>query len=76
MEPTRKSTLILFGAAVVLFFVSPIGQGADRSPYWADGPEWLGAIGWFGMLACVTLLILSGVYWIGSRLLKRPRSAP
>jgi hypothetical protein len=70
-RPTLKSTLILVGAGIVLFFVSPIGQGAGRSPYWADGPSWLGAIGWFGLMAVVLLLIVSGFWAAIARIMRR-----
>jgi hypothetical protein len=71
MRPTLKSTLILVVAGIVLFLISPIGQGADRSPYWADGPSWLGAIGWFGFMAVVLLLIVSGVWAVAARMMRR-----
>lgn len=70
-SPTLKSTLVLVAAGIVLLFVSPIGQGADRSPYWTDGPSWLGAIGWFGFMAVVLLLIVSGVWAVVARMMRR-----
>lgn len=58
MHPTRKSTLVLLGAAVALFFLSASGQ---PDTFWSSGPSWIGAIGWFGFLICALLLIVSGV---------------
>jgi len=59
MHPTRKSTLVLLVAGVVLAVLSASGQ-ADT--YWASGPSWIGTIGWFGFLVCTLLLIVSGLY--------------
>jgi predicted transporter len=59
MRPTRKSTLVLLVAAVVLFLLSASGQ-ADT--YWASGPSWVGMIGWFGFLISALLLIVSGLF--------------
>ena len=42
MHPTRKSTLVLLVAAVVLFVLSASGQPGT---YWAGGPELIGTIG-------------------------------
>ena len=64
MHPTRTSTLALVIAGVVLFLISPIGQDGS-------GSAWIGNIGWFGFLACLLLLIASGLYalsvWIRQR---------
>ena len=68
MHPTRASTLVLLVVGVVLFFLSASGQ---PDSYWASGPSWLGAIGWFGFLICALLLIVSGLWalvsWIRHR---------
>jgi hypothetical protein len=68
MRPTRKSTLVLLVAGIVLFLLSASGQ--PDGP-WTDGPSWLGATGWFGFLACGLLLIVSGLYaavsWVRNR---------
>ena len=63
MHPTRKTTLVLFVAAAVLFFLSASGQ---PDTYWATGPSWLGTIGWFGFIGCLALLVLSGIYVVVS----------
>jgi uncharacterized BrkB/YihY/UPF0761 family membrane protein len=73
MRPTLKSTITLVVAAVVLFVLSASGQAGQ---YWESGPSWLGAIGWYGMLLCVLLLIVSGVYWVISRTRHRNRPSP
>jgi len=65
MRPTRRSTLVLFVAGVVLFLISASGQNGT---YWESGPSWLGTIGWIGFLICVLLLIVSGIYAIVSRM--------
>jgi hypothetical protein len=70
MHPTKKSTLVLFVAAVVLFLLSPSGQ---PNSYWKGGPSWLGAVGWYGMLICVLLLIVSGLYMVISRIRRHDR---
>ena len=72
MHPTRKSTLVLILAGVVLIILSASGQ---PDTYWASGPSWLGAIGWFGFLACVLLLIASGVVALVSRVRHRGQPA-
>jgi hypothetical protein len=65
MHPTWKSTLTLFVAGVVLFILSASGQPGQ---YWESGPSWLGLISWIGVLICALLLIVSGVYWVASRM--------
>ena len=68
MHPNWKSTIGLFVAAVALFLVSASGQSGT---YWENGPHWLGAIGWFGFLISVLLLVVSGVIAIVSRVRHR-----
>ena len=70
MRPTRKSTLTLFVAGVVLLVLSASGQ---PSSFWKSGPSWLGLIGWIGFLICLLLLVVSGVYWVVSRIRQRDR---
>lgn len=72
MHPTRKSTLVLFVVGTVLFFLSASGQ---PDSYWTSGPSWLGAIGWFGFLACALLLVGSGLYALVSSLRHRGPSS-
>ena len=66
MRPTRKSTLVLLVAGVVLFLLSPIGQDGS-------GPEWIGNIGWFGFMGCLLLLIASGLFAAASWIQQRGR---
>ena len=66
MHPTRRSTLILLVAGVVLFVLSPIGQDGS-------GPSWIGNIGWFGFMGCVLLLIVSALYALVSSIRHRGR---
>jgi|BarGraNGADG00211_3_1021988.scaffolds.fasta_scaffold19715_1 drug/metabolite transporter (DMT)-like permease len=70
MRPTRKSTLTLFVAGVVLLVLSASGQ---PNQFWESGPSWLGLIGWIGFLICLLLLVVSGVYWVVSRIRQRDR---
>jgi len=73
MRPTRRSTLVLFVAGVVLFVLSASGQPTG---YWQGGPSWIGWIGWIGFLICVLLLIVSGIYAVVSRIRHRDLPAP
>jgi protein-S-isoprenylcysteine O-methyltransferase Ste14 len=68
MHPTRKSTLALLVIGVVLFFLSASGQ---PDTYWASGPSWLGAIGWYGFMICALLLIVSGLLMLVSSIRHR-----
>jgi succinate dehydrogenase/fumarate reductase cytochrome b subunit len=70
VHPTRRSTLVLFVAAVVLYILSPSGQAGS---YWENGPSWLGSVGWFGFLICLLLLVCSGLYVVVSRIRHRHR---
>ena len=65
MRPTIKSSIALAVAAVALFFLSASGHPGS---YWENGPVWLGDIGWYGMLICVLLLIVSGVMALVAKL--------
>ena len=73
MHPTRKSTLVLLVAAVVLFVLSASGQ---PDTYWASGPELVGTIGWFGFLLCALLLIVSGLIALASSIQRRGQPSP
>ncbi len=72
MHPTRKSTLVLLVAAVVLFVLSASGQPGT---YWASGPELIGWFGWFGFLICALLLIVSGLWALASMIRHRGQPA-
>ena len=66
-----KIALLLVAAGVVLFVLSASGQD---NGFWEDGPSWLGAIGWFGFLICLLLLIVTGVVAVARRLRGRDDS--
>jgi protein-S-isoprenylcysteine O-methyltransferase Ste14 len=70
MHPTRRSTLALLVAAVVLFVLSASGQ---PDTYWASGPSWLGLIGWLGFVGCALLLMVMGLVAAASRIRHRGR---
>jgi succinate dehydrogenase/fumarate reductase cytochrome b subunit len=72
VRPNLKSTLALLVAGAILFVLSASGQ---THSYWKSGPSWLGAVGWFGFLICLLLLIVSGVYVLVSRMRGHDRSA-
>lgn len=44
---------------LVLFPLGMVGQ--EEGGLWPDGPAWIGAVGWFGFLLCVLLLLVLGV---------------
>ena len=72
MRPSWKSTIALIVLGVVLLAMSGIGQPQG---YLKDLPSWLGDIGWFGMLACLLLLIVSGVWAAALRMTHRDTPA-
>ncbi len=72
VHPTRTSTLVLLAAGVILFVLSASGQ---PDTYWASGPSWIGAIGWFGFLICALLLIVSAAFALVSRIRRRSQPA-
>lgn len=49
--------VVLLGA--VLFMLGSVGQ--EDGGLWPDGPAWIGAIGWFGFLICLLVLLVLGV---------------
>jgi protein-S-isoprenylcysteine O-methyltransferase Ste14 len=73
MRPMLKAMLALVAAGAVLFIVSASGQAGT---YWESGPSWLGAVGWFGFLACLLLLMVSGLYLLVARIRHRGQPAP
>jgi hypothetical protein len=73
MHPSRKSTLVLLVAGVILFVLSASGQ---PDTYWASGPELIGTIGWFGFMVCALLLIVSGLYALVSSIRHRGQPSP
>jgi hypothetical protein len=69
MHPTRKSTLALVLAGVVLFVLSPVGQDGS-------GPSWIGDVGWYGFMICALLLVVSGLYEVVSSMRQRGWFSP
>ena len=71
---TERIALGLFFVGAVFFLISASGQD---SGYWQDGPEWLGAVGWFGFLISLLLLACTGLYALAQRVLHHgDRSIP
>ncbi len=73
MHPTRKSTITLFLVGIFLTAISGIGQPEG---YLKDAPSWIGDIGWFGSMICLLLLIVSGLYWVVSRMRHHDQPLP
>ena len=71
MTHVRKAWLSLLGVTVLLFAIAGI-IGQHPKEHWK---EVVGAIAWFGFLACVLLLILLGVAWIVHAVRRRKAGA-
>jgi hypothetical protein len=69
----RKTALVLVVAGAILFALGPIGQDDG---YWKSGPSWIGAIGWFGFLICLLLLVMTGLYAVVERVRHHDRTLP
>lgn len=54
-----RSLGAVVGAAFVFFMLSASGHPGS---YWANGPEWLGNIGWFAFLLCLLAFIGLAIY--------------
>jgi len=50
-----------------------LSASGQPNQFWESGPSWLGLIGWIGFLICLLLLVVSGVYWVVSRIRQRDR---
>lgn len=57
--PLGRAALTVFILGALLLPLGMVGQGDGG--LWEDGPEWIGAVGWFGFLLCLLLLLLIGV---------------
>jgi hypothetical protein len=68
-----RTALILVIAGAILFFLGSVGQ--EEGGLWPDGPAWIGAIGWFGFLLCVLLLLAVGVVALTRKLSSGRQSA-
>jgi hypothetical protein len=67
--PRGRSALIVFVVGAVLFPLGLVGQG--EGGLWPDGPEWIGAIGWFGFLLCLLVLLVLGVVALARTVMRR-----
>jgi hypothetical protein len=68
-----RTALILFIAGAILLPLGMVGQ--EDGGLWPDGPSWIGAIGWFGFLLCVLLLLVVGVVALARKLSSGRQSA-
>jgi hypothetical protein len=57
--PLGRAAIIAFVAGAILFPLGMVGQGDGG--LWENGPQWIGAVGWFGFLLCLLLLLVIGV---------------
>ena len=57
--PLGRLAIVVAVVGAILFPVGTVGQ--NDGGLWADGPDWIGAIGWFGFLICLLLLVVIGV---------------
>jgi hypothetical protein len=67
--PLGRSALIVFLVGAVLFPLGMVGQ--EEGGLWPDGPGWIGAIGWFGFLICLLLLLVLGVVALARTVMRR-----
>ena len=64
--PLGRTAVVLAILGAVFFMLGSVGQ--DDGGLWADGPGWIGAVGWFGFLISALLLLLLGVVAIVRKL--------
>ena len=57
--PLGRTAIVVAIVGAILFPIGNIGQ--NDGGLWPDGPEWIGAIGWFGFLICLLALLVIGV---------------
>jgi protein-S-isoprenylcysteine O-methyltransferase Ste14 len=57
--PLGRTAIVVFVVGAVLFPLGMVGQGDGG--LWEDGPGWIGAVGWFGFLLCLLLLLAIAV---------------
>jgi hypothetical protein len=50
--------------------------GQEEGGLWEDGPAWIGAVGWFGFLICLLLLLAIGVVALARNLTSRRTAKP
>ena len=68
-----RAALVVLVVGAILFPLGMVGQ--EDGGLWEDGPEWIGAVGWFGFLLCVLLLLVIAVVAV-ARNVTSHRSAP
>lgn len=64
----RAATVVAV-LGLVLFPLGMVGQG--EGGLWPDGPAWIGAVGWFGFLLCLLLLVVLGIFALARTLTTR-----
>jgi hypothetical protein len=57
--PLGRAALVVLVSGAILLPLGMVGQGDGG--LWEDGPGWIGAVGWFGFLLCLLLLVVIGV---------------
>jgi protein-S-isoprenylcysteine O-methyltransferase Ste14 len=58
--------------AIVGAILFPLGEvGQNDGGLWANGPEWIGATGWFGFLLCLLLLVVIAVVALARTVISR-----
>ena len=69
--PLGRAAVFVFVLGAILFPLGMVGQ--EEGGLWENGPEWIGAVGWFGFLLCLLLLLAIGVLAVARRLMSRGR---
>ena len=65
-HPYRAVGVVLAVMAVCLFVAGMVGQHNDGP--WGGLPEWVGAVGWFGFLLSVPVLLVLSAYLLAAHL--------
>ena len=71
-HPGRALGAVAVVGALLFFLAAMIGQHNDGP--WGGLPSWMGAVGWFGGLLSVVVLLLLGLYLAVQRLRHRGAS--
>ena len=67
--PLGRAAIVVLIAGALLFPLGMVGQ--EEGGLWENGPELIGAIGWFGFLLCLLLLVVIGVVALARMLVTR-----
>lgn len=67
----KKVYALLAISIVVLFALSAVGNSGTEAENDASNVAWIGAIGWFGFLICLLLVILYSLALLVRRLTHR-----